>query len=167
MSLALVVAALRLILHHFNLLILPGENNSALDLCAFNKRRADGRVRAVVYEEHLAKDNRVTLLQIPRELLYSDSVALGDDILLPASLDYGHFHSQNNIAFSCIKDKVARISPARPRYRDFICSAVSAYIGQPYVVHSLFRGYRFVEEVGFDADFGVGDAVDVLIYLAE
>ena len=75
MAAALVVAALWLVLYHLDLLIQSRENNGALDLRAFDKRRADGRVRAVVDEEHLAKDNRVTFFQIPRELLNSDSVA--------------------------------------------------------------------------------------------
>ena len=98
MPFALVVAALRLVLHHLDFLTQSGENNGALDLCALDNGRTDGRVRAVVDEEHLAEDNCVTLLQIPRELLYSDNVALRDDILLPASLDYGHFHSRPNVA---------------------------------------------------------------------
>src|SRR3989344_2676745 len=106
---ALVVAALRLVLHHFNFLCLPGENNGDLDLCALDDGRTDGRVRAVVDEEHLAKDNRVTLLQIPRELLNSDNVALRDDILLPAGLDYGHFHSPHNLARFSTKNKLLPI----------------------------------------------------------
>src|SRR3989338_9321941 len=112
MPFALIVAALRLILHHLHFLIQSGENNGALDIGSLNDRSPDGRVRAVVDEEHLAKDNRVTLLQIPGELLYLNSVALRDDILLPASLDYGHFHSQNNIAFSCIKGKLGTKMPS-------------------------------------------------------
>ena len=98
MPFALIVATLRLILHHLHLFPKSGLNNSALDLCTFNDRRTDGRVRAVVYEEHLVKYNRVTFFQVPRELLYSNSVALRDDILLPAGLDYGHFHSPHNLA---------------------------------------------------------------------
>src|SRR3989338_7636137 len=97
MPFAFVVATLRLILHHLVFLIKPGENNSALALCPLDEGRADGRVRAVVDEEHLAEDNRVTFLQIPRELLDNNSVALRDDILLPAGLDYGHFHSFPNL----------------------------------------------------------------------
>ena len=65
MPFALIVATLRLILHHLDFLIQSGENNGALDLRALDEWRADGRVRAVVDEEHLAKDNCVTLLQIP------------------------------------------------------------------------------------------------------
>ena len=98
MPLALVVAALRLILHHFNLFAQSGEDDRALDLCALNDGRTDGCVRAVVDEEYLAEDNRVALFQVPRELLDRNSVALGDDILLPAGLDYGHFHSPHNLA---------------------------------------------------------------------
>lgn len=99
MAVALVVAALRLVLYYLYFLIESGENNGALDLGTLDKGRPDGRVRAVVDEEHLAEDNRVTLLQVSRELLNSDSVALGDDILLPTGLDYGHFHSPHNLAF--------------------------------------------------------------------
>ena len=65
MPFALVVAALWLVLHHLDFLTQSGENNGALDLCALDNGRTDGRVRAVVDEEHLAEDNRVTLLQIP------------------------------------------------------------------------------------------------------
>src|SRR3990167_5275200 len=97
MPFALVVAALRLVFHHLDFLTQSGLNNGALDLCALDKRRTDGRVRAVVDEEHLAEDNRVTFLQIPQELLDNNSVALRDDILLPAGLDYGHFHSFPNL----------------------------------------------------------------------
>ena len=75
MSDALVIAALRLVLHHFDFLCLPGENNGALDLCTLNSGRTDGRVRAVVYEEHLVKNNRVTCLQIPGEFLNTNRVA--------------------------------------------------------------------------------------------
>lgn len=57
MAVALEITTLRLILHHLYFLGLPDENNSALDLCAFNHRRTDGRVRAVVDEEHLVEDN--------------------------------------------------------------------------------------------------------------
>ena len=105
MAFALVIAALRLVLHHFNFLSQSGENNGALDLRTLDSGRADGRVRAVVDEEHLAKYNRVTFFQIPWELLYSDSVAFRDDILLPTGLDYGHFHSSYNLTFFYAKDK--------------------------------------------------------------
>ena len=87
MAAALVVAALRLVLHHVDFLIQSGENNGALDLRAFDEWRADGRVRAVVDEEHLAKDNCVTCFQVTRELLNNNRVAFGDDILLPSGLD--------------------------------------------------------------------------------
>src|SRR3989344_1116736 len=97
MPFTLVVAALRLVFDYLHLLPKSSLNNGALDLRTLDNGRADGRVRAVVDEEHLAEDNRVTLLQIPRELLNNDSVALGDDILLPAGLDYGHFHSFSNL----------------------------------------------------------------------
>jgi len=116
-TLALIVAALWLVLHHLNLLPEPGEDDGALDLRAFDNRRADGRVRAVVYEKHLVKDNCVTYFPdrftpsyVEGELLNNNRVALGDDILLPAGLDYGHFHSQNNVAFPYIKDKLAETS---------------------------------------------------------
>jgi len=92
MPIALIVATLRLILHHLNFLCLSGENNGALDLRALDERRADGRVRAVVNEEHLVKDNCVTLLQISGEFFDSNRVAFRDDILLSASFDYSHFH---------------------------------------------------------------------------
>ena len=111
MPFALVVAALWLVLYHFDFLSQSGENNGALDLRALDSWRADGRVRAVVDEEHLVEDNCVTFFQIPRELLYSDSVALRDDILLPASLDYGHFHSVNNLTFFYIKNKADSVGP--------------------------------------------------------
>ena len=75
MAVALEIATLRLIFHHFYFLRLPGENNGALDLCTLDDGRTDGRVRAVVYEEHLAKNNCVTCLQIPRAI-FSISVML-------------------------------------------------------------------------------------------
>ena len=110
MPFTLVVAALRLVFDYLHLLPKSSLNNGALDLRTLDCGRADGRVRAVVDEEHLAKDNRVTLLQVPGELLNNNRVALRDDILLPAGLDYGHFHSQNNVAFPYIKDKLAETS---------------------------------------------------------
>src|SRR3989344_8524544 len=106
MPFAFVVAALWLILHPLNLLPEAGEDDGALTLRIIDNGRADGRVRAVVDEEHLAKDNWVALLQILGELLYNDTIALLDDILLPARLNYGHFHSSQNITLSYIKDKL-------------------------------------------------------------
>ena len=44
MPFALIVATLRLILHHLDFLIQSGENNGALDLRALDEWRADGRV---------------------------------------------------------------------------------------------------------------------------
>lgn len=76
MTAALVVATLRFVFHHLDFLVESRENNSALDLRTLDSWRADGRVRAVVYEEHLGEDNCVTLFQIAGELLNNDSVAL-------------------------------------------------------------------------------------------
>ena len=99
MAAALVVTALRLVLHHLDFFPESCLNNGALDLGSLNGWSPDGRVRAVVDEEHLAEDNRVTDLParftlsfVEGEFLDRNSVALGDDILLSTGLDDGHFH---------------------------------------------------------------------------
>ncbi len=92
MPASLVVTTLGLVLHDVNLLRLTGKRDRARDLCAFDNRRTDGRVRAVVHEQYLIEDNRVTLLEVAGELFNRNYVALRDDKLLPAGLNYGHFH---------------------------------------------------------------------------
>ncbi len=95
MSATFVVAALGLVLHDFDFLAAADNHDGPLDLRTFDKRCADGRVRAVVDQENLVERDGVTLLEVAGELLDRDSVALGDDILLPAGLNYGHFHGLN------------------------------------------------------------------------
>ena len=135
MPFALIVATLRLILHHLDFLIQSGENNGALDLRALDEWRADGRVRAVVDEEHLAKDNCVTLLQIPGELLNNNRVAFGDDILLPTGLDYGHFHSPANIAFFAQIDKLSALVVVFLRTTTVLYSARKGWAGVKSIAH--------------------------------
>ncbi len=106
---ALKVATLRLVLNHFDFLGFPGEDDRTFDLCALDEWHTDGRVRAVVDEEYLIKYDCVTFSQVYllgiRELLYRNNIAFRDDVLLPSSLDYGHFHCPINVALISIKDK--------------------------------------------------------------
>jgi len=95
MSATFVVAALRLVLHYFYLLSPADHRDGPLHARALYSGRADGRVRTVVDQENLVERDGVALLEVVGELLDRDSVALGDDILLPAGLDDGHFHTPN------------------------------------------------------------------------
>lgn len=92
MPTTLKVAALGLVFDDTYLLTPSGKDHGTLDLRTLNRRRANGRVQAVVDEQYLVKDNCITLLKIRREFLNRDHVALLDDVLLPAGLDDGHFH---------------------------------------------------------------------------
>src|SRR3989344_3996658 len=91
-SVALEIAALGLVLHNLDLLRAADERHGPRDLGAFDQGRSDGRVHSIIDEEDLVEGDGVTLLDRIGELLDGDGVAFGDDILLPASLDYGHFH---------------------------------------------------------------------------
>lgn len=114
MAATLVVATLRLVLHDVNFLRTGNHRDCALDLRAFDRRRADGRVHTVVYEENLVKNDRITLLQVAGELFNRNCVAFGDDKLLPARLNYGHFHSGRTVAPRPPKDKAAEADLLRP-----------------------------------------------------
>ena len=92
MAPALEIAALGLVLHDFDLLCAADGRHRPCDLRARDQGRADGRVHSIVDKENLVEGDSVTLLDRSGELLDRDGVALRDDILLPASLDYGHFH---------------------------------------------------------------------------
>lgn len=105
MATALVVAALGLEFNHFNLLALACGNDSTLNLCALDSGSSDSRVRAVVDQQHLVEAHLVAGDLVAWELLNENSVALGDYVLLPAGLDYGHFHSAINITFAYLKHK--------------------------------------------------------------
>ncbi len=76
-----VVLALCLVLYDEDLLCAAGLLEDGLHLCSVDDGSADGRVLAVVDEEHLVKNDLVTGFEIA-QVLDTDHVAYGDRILL-------------------------------------------------------------------------------------
>lgn len=114
MTAALEIATLRLVFDDLHLVGATVFDDGAFHFGSLDNRSPDGCVRAIINEKYFVERHTIAFLKAFGELLDEDGVSLGDDILLPASLDYGHFHSGKTIAFPVQKDKAAEVSPLRP-----------------------------------------------------